>query len=287
MGGLVVLSLGLWASLAVAQQQSVVEDMLDVLRANGQISAQQYQQLLGKAQAQKVRPKHNGQHETLRVMKQQIQELKEEVRRLKATPYEPGRQPVEEKKQEVKEAQARQEANFVPAAIEQRLQGVEKSLLGLSGIRLGGMLYGSYNFNFQNPDSRTNNLRIFDTRANTFVLDLFQLSIAKDTEGGLGFKTVLDFGRTANLIQSDWNREGELGNGTDNFALQEAYLSYHVDAGKGLDIRFGKFAALLGSEGIESPLNYNISRSFLSGFAVPFTTGCLRKTAACSAARIR
>jgi hypothetical protein len=46
------------------------------------------------------------------------------------------------------------------------------------------MLYGSYNFNFQNPDSRTNNLRIFDTRANSFLLDLFQLSVAKEAEGG-------------------------------------------------------------------------------------------------------
>ena len=53
-------------------------------------------------------------------------------------------------------------------------------------------------------------------------------------------------------------------------------MTYTAGIGKGLGIKAGKFVTLLGAEVIESPLNYNISRSFLFGYAIPFThTGVL------------
>ncbi|HTR45080.1 MAG TPA: hypothetical protein VMH06_05160, partial [Thermodesulfovibrionales bacterium] len=45
-----------------------------------------------------------------------------------------------------------------------------KKTLGLSVY-----LQGGYNYNFENPDSGQNGLRIFDQKANTFTLDLAQL----------------------------------------------------------------------------------------------------------------
>lgn len=102
-------------------------------------------------------------------------------------------------------------------------------------------------------------------------MDLLQLEASKETESGIGFHSVLDYGKTAGLIQSDW--DGDLAH---NFEVQQAYLTYTFRVGNGLDMKFGKFATLLGGEVIESPYNPNISRSFMFGYAVPFThTGVL------------
>lgn len=54
-GGGAVLALGLlWANVALAQGKSIAEEILDVLQANGQITEQQYADLLGKARAEQV-----------------------------------------------------------------------------------------------------------------------------------------------------------------------------------------------------------------------------------------
>lgn len=197
--------------------------------------------------------------DTIRAMQERIKQLEEEVRQLKG-----------------------QQAAAAPAPtadlgpIEQRLKTLEDGVGLLKGIEVGGMVYGSYNYNFNNPDAKDNSLRIFDTRANNFTLDLAQIAISRQAENGLGFMLKLDYGRTARFIQSDWSGDGTFSNGTNNFAVQEAYLTYTAPLGKGVGIKAGKFVTLLGAEVIESPLNYNISRSFLFGLAIPFThTGVL------------
>jgi len=53
--------------------------------------------------------------------------------------------------------------------------------------------------------------------------------------------------------------------------LEEAYLVYNVPIGNGLTLKGGKFVTLLGSEVIEPWLNPTWSRSYLFGFAIPFT----------------
>jgi len=64
-----------------------------------------------------------------------------------------------------------------------------KNLLGLSVY-----LQGGYTFNFYNPDSMTNEQRIFDKKANTFLIDLAQIQFAKDAPvGGLGYKLKLSY----------------------------------------------------------------------------------------------
>lgn len=198
--------------------------------------------------------------ETLRAMQERIKQLEDEVQRLKSAPPPPAAAPVA----------------AAPEGLENRLQKLEDGLGLLKGIKLGGMVYGSYNYNFNNPDSKDNSLRVFDNRANNFTLDLAQLSVSKEEEGGIGFKLLLDYGRTAKGIASDWTGDGSLSNGTNNFEVQEAYATYTVGIGNGLGMKAGKFVTLLGAEVIEAPLNYNISRSFLFGYAIPFThTGVL------------
>ncbi len=198
--------------------------------------------------------------DTLRAMQERIKQLEDEVHRLKGA-QQPSTAPT---------------AVAAPEGIDDRLKKLEDGLGLLKGIKVGGMVYGSYNYNFNNPDSKDNTLRVFDNRANNFTLDLAQISLSKEEEGGVGFKLLLDYGRTAKGIASDWNGDGSFSNGTNNFEVQEAFVTYTAGIGKGLGIKAGKFATLLGAEVIEAPNNYNISRSFLFGYAIPFThTGAL------------
>lgn len=162
------------------------------------------------------------------------------------------------------------------ADLTSRVESLEGGLMdGLNGFQFGGLVYGSYNHNFNNPDGRGNNLRIFDVNHNNFTMDLLQLEVSKETESGVGFYSVLDYGKTAGLIQSDWG--GDLAH---NFEVQQAYMTYNFGIGNGVEMKFGKFATLLGGEVIESPYNPNVSRSFMFGYAIPFThTGVLFSTA--------
>jgi hypothetical protein len=137
-----------------------------------------------------------------------------------------------------------------------------KNLLGMSIYFQGG-----YTFNFETPDSGINRQRIFDQKANSFLIDLAQIQFAKDPPvGGLGFKLKVSAGETAKYIHS-----AGLGNPNDEFDLTEAYMDYVAPLGSGLKLRFGKFATYLGAEVIEARDNFNYSRSFLFNFAVPFT----------------
>ena len=195
----------------------------------------------------------------LQQMQQRIDELEGEVSRLK------------EGTGEVENGEA---GNGI-MDLTNRVESLEGGLLGLNGFQFGGLVYGSYNYNFNSPDSGSNEMRIFDTEHNDFTMDLLQLEVSKETESGVGFHAVLDYGKTAGLIQSDWG--GDLAH---NFEVQQAYMTYTFGIGNGVEMKFGKFATLLGGEVIESPYNPNVSRSFMFGYAIPFThTGVLFSTA--------
>lgn len=145
----------------------------------------------------------------------------------------------------------------------------DSALLGfLDNIKLSGNISTSVNYNFNEPDNQTNALRIFDTEANTFQLDLLELVIEKKINR-VGFRIDLDYGDVAESIGS-----AGLGSTNDEFDLQQAYIS--LDTPLGINFIIGKFVTLLGYEVIESWDNSNISRSYLFGYAIPFThTGIL------------
>ena len=137
-----------------------------------------------------------------------------------------------------------------------------KNLLGLSIY-----LQGGYTYNFANPDSKENVLRVFDHDANSFTLDLAQIVFTKDAPvGGVGYKLKLSAGETAKFIH-----ETGLGDTDDPFDLTEAYISYVAPIGKGLKFQFGKFVTMHGAEVIEAVDNMNYSRGLLFNYAIPFT----------------
>ena len=165
---------------------------------------------------------------------------------------EPGTQQIPEAKSQI-------------AAQENPLLTLEKikDLLGLSIY-----LQGGYTYNLRNPDSGTNEQRLFDQKANTFLIDLAEIQFFKDAAkiGDVGFKLKVSAGETAKFIHS-----AGLGNPGDEFDLTEAYVNYIAPLGSGLKLQFGKFATFIGAEVIEARDNYNYSRSFLYNFATPFT----------------
>lgn len=144
-----------------------------------------------------------------------------------------------------------------------------KDLLGMSIY-----LQGGYTYNFRNPNSQENELRLFDHKANSFTLDLAELQFLKDAPiGGMGYKLKLSAGETAKFIHSLGLgiKDGQAPADTEAFDLTEAYLQYNAPLGKGLKFTFGKFATYLGAEVIEARDNPNYSRSFLFNYAIPFT----------------
>lgn len=163
--------------------------------------------------------------------------------------------------------------------IAERVSDLEKSIGALADFQLSGMAYGSYLFNFNEPDNRLNSLRSLDQEHNSLSLDLFQLGIGKKGPAGLSFASKLDFGKTASRIGADWKGDGEfdgITNSGGDFELEEAYITYAPDWASGGLAKFGKFVTLLGSEVIEAPSNMNYSRSFMFGFSIPFShTGVL------------
>ncbi|MDD5495570.1 MAG: outer membrane beta-barrel protein [Candidatus Omnitrophica bacterium] len=147
-------------------------------------------------------------------------------------------------------------------------------------IEFHGFVDTSYIFNTNTPvppNPRTNNLRVFDTDANGFMLNMAQLSFEKTVskESPLGFRVDLDFGQDAKLIHSNG-----LGNPGDEFDLEQAYAQFCIPFSlplmDTLSFKFGKFVTLMGAEVIESVNNWNFSRSYLFGYAIPFTHTGLR-----------
>ena len=151
------------------------------------------------------------------------------------------------------------------------LVGDIKNYLGLSVY-----LQGGYTYNFRDPDSRANEQRVFDKKANSFLIDLAQIQLAKEAPvGGLGYKLKGSAGETAKFIHS-----AGLGQLDDEFDLTEAYIDYLAPIGSGLKARFGKFVTYHGAEVIEARDNFNYSRGFLFNFAIPFThTGLMTECA--------
>ncbi|MDE2321052.1 MAG: porin [candidate division NC10 bacterium] len=141
--------------------------------------------------------------------------------------------------------------------------------------QFGGHVAVSYNYNFRDPKSQNNTLRLFDDKANQFDVNQAEMYVEKPTSEAspIGFGLDLLLGRDAKKVHS-------LGLGisssedptkTEPFDLTQAYVTYKVPFGKGIDLKGGKFVTLHGAEVIRRTGNFNISRSLAFSFAIPFT----------------
>lgn len=171
--------------------------------------------------------------------------------------------------------------------VEERLESLEKKLDAPSlwkslGFKISGFLDVAYTHNFNNPNTNLNQLRIFDTDANSFSPHMVQFMVERPADAGgsgmerLGFRTRLNFGLDARVTRARTN----FAPGTSNNELdfQEVYGEYIAPVGNGLKVQVGKINTLIGYEVINSWENPNFSRTFMFGLSQAFTTTGIRFT---------
>jgi len=129
------------------------------------------------------------------------------------------------------------------------------------GIDISGFVDTYYSVNFNNPASRTNELRNFDIVENTINLSLAELVFQKKASP-VGFRLDVDYGTANDVVQGSLTSTANL--------LQQAYVTFVAPVGGGVTIDAGKFVTHMGYEVIESKDNWNYSRSFLFAWAIPY-----------------
>jgi hypothetical protein len=168
-----------------------------------------------------------------------------------------------------------------PKSIGDRIKSLEEAIKStpLFGVvkdwQFGGHVAVSYNYNFNDPTSQNNAFRVFDEKANHFDINQAELYVEKPTsaESPIGFGLDFVIGRDAKKIHSLGLgiSSGDDPTKSDVFDLTQAYVTYKAPIGNGLDLKAGKFVTLHGAEVIRRTGDYQISRSLLFGFAIPFT----------------
>ena len=150
----------------------------------------------------------------------------------------------------------------------------------LKDVKMSGYVDATMTETFENPADQFNRLRTFDTNSHSFNNEAFKLVLEKATseESRAGFRVDIMGGRTGRLLGFATRDTPVPTSNLDDFELEQAYVTYKADVGNGLDLYGGKFVTLLGAEVLEGPLNWNISRSILFGFAIPFTHTGVRAT---------
>jgi len=157
-----------------------------------------------------------------------------------------------------------------------------ESLWKAAGFQISGTVLASYTQNFNNPYTNNNQLRIFDTAANSFMANLTQVVFERPANASgsgmdrVGFRARLNFGTDARFSRARTNFQP----GTDNNELdmQEMYAEYIAPIGNGLKIQAGKINTLIGYEVINAWENPNFSRTMMFGLSQAFTTTGIRFT---------
>lgn len=168
------------------------------------------------------------------------------------------------------EQQAAGAASTPAAAPAEAPKTTVASLLGPTTV--SGFVDTYYGFNFNHPASLDNDLRFFDQKTNQFGLNMVELIVDKAPDatageaGRTGYHVALGYGQAINVVNSS---EPVTGAGFDQY-LKEAYFSYLVPVGKGLQVDIGKFVTPAGAEVIETKDNWNYTRSLLFYYAIPY-----------------
>lgn len=153
--------------------------------------------------------------------------------------------------------------------------GAQEALEWFREIQINGFVSSAYTYNFNRPSDSLNGIRVFDRDDNSFKPDVAELVFQKEAKdpGNVGFRVDLNHGFSLPAVEHSTGVAQ-----SDDFDLQQIYVSYNAPVGNGLLIDFGKFITHMGLEVIEGydGWNYNYSRSILFGWAIPFTHTGLR-----------
>lgn len=138
------------------------------------------------------------------------------------------------------------------------------------GATLNYYFDGYYEYNFNQPVGRVNDLRAYDVLSNTFSINqadlIFDLDPDLSAHRRYGFRIDLQFGQATETLQGNPANEPRPEIYRNIF---QAYGSYIVPAGHGIDVDFGKWASSLGVEGNYTKDQLNYTRSYYFYF-LPF-----------------
>ncbi len=131
------------------------------------------------------------------------------------------------------------------------------------GATLNYTLDGYYEYNFNQPPGRVNDLRAYDVLSNTFSINQADVIFALDPDLSkgrrYGVRLDLQFGQATETLQGNPSNEPR----PDIYRnIFQAYGTYVVPAGKGINIDFGKWASSLGTEGNYTKDQVNYTRSY-------------------------
>ncbi|MGE5725123.1 MAG: porin [Acidobacteriota bacterium] len=207
--------------------------------------------------------------ETPQSMSLRVQELEKEVGELRgelASLKQSGKGDTSVPAPATAATPAENAASTTPSATKSVSGPSISSLLGPTS--LSGFVDMYYDYNSNQPASRTNSFRSFDGASNQFALNLVELVVDKTpeiTNSRTGYHLALGFGEAMNAV----NGTDPGGLGFDQY-LKEAYFSYLAPVGKGLQIDAGKFVTPHGAEVIETKDDLNYSRGLLFSYAIPY-----------------
>lgn len=130
-------------------------------------------------------------------------------------------------------------------------------------FQITGLIDAYYSFNFNHPESGANQLRNFDVKANQFSLNMAKLTL-EHAPAPVGLRVDFGFGRAFDMIHASESGPSVFQN------IEQAFISYRPEKGKGFQVDLGKFVTSAGAEVIETYANWNYSRSLLFAWAIPY-----------------
>ena len=146
------------------------------------------------------------------------------------------------------------------------------------GTTLNFGLDGYYGYNFNHPTGRVNLLRANDPLSDSFSLNQADVIVERtpDLNAGrrFGYRLDLMFGQSTEILQGSTANEPRPQVYRNIF---QAYGSYVLPIGSGLQVDFGKFASSLGAEGTYTKDQLNYSSSYFYNF-LPFYHEGVRAT---------
>jgi hypothetical protein len=138
------------------------------------------------------------------------------------------------------------------------------------GATLNYALDGYYEFNFNQPPGRVNDLRAYDVLSNVISINQADLVLDLDPDVSkgrrYGLRLDLQFGQATDTLQGNPANEPRP---TIYQNIFQAYGTYVLPVGSGLTVDVGKWASSLGYEGNYTKDQMNYTRSFYFYF-LPF-----------------
>ncbi len=138
--------------------------------------------------------------------------------------------------------------------------------------RVSGMIDGYYSLGFNHPVGHVSGLRNFDDKANQIELNMAALTLDYGPKP-VGFHVDVGVGRTFDIISATEKDVSAM-----RF-FKQAYLDVKPASWKGLELDFGRFVTSASAEVIETPNNWNYSRSLLYVWCTPYYHFGFRATA--------